>query len=146
VLFRADLVEAGDHGSMPGPARAGAVIYAVDLTRMAVFYETLLGLRRLSATADHASLESADIHLVVHAVPAIIASTITIASPPELREDTPIKLFFTVPSLDEAQRVASTVGGEVFDETWEGEGFLARNGRDPEGNIFQVREFTGGVS
>ena len=131
---------------MSGPARAGAVIYAVDLSRMATFYETLLGMRRLSAAADHEILESSDMHLVVHAIPAIIASTITIASPPELREDTPIKLFFTVPSLAEAQRIASTVGGEVFDETWEGEGFLARNGRDPEGNIFQVREFTGGVS
>jgi len=76
----------------------------------------------------------------VHAIPAIIASTITIRSPPELREDTPIKLFFTVPSLAKAQRLASTAGGEVFDETWEGDGFLARNGRDPEGNIFQVRE------
>ena len=63
-----------------------------------------------------------------------------------MREDTPIKLFFTVPSLAEAQRVAATVGGEVFDETWEGEGFLAPNGRDPEGNIFQVREFTRGFS
>ena len=124
---------------MPAPARAGAVIYAVDLTRVAVFYETLLGMR-VSAVVDHAILESPDIQLVVHAIPAIIASTITIASPPELREDTPIKLFFTVRSLAEAQRLALTVGGEVFDETWEGEGFLARNGRDPEGNIFQVRE------
>ena len=131
---------------MPGPARAGAVIYAVDLTRVAAFYETLLGMRRLSVAVDHALLESPDIQLVVHAIPAIIASTITIASPPELREDTPIKLFFTVPSLTEAQRLALTAGGEVFDETWEGEGFLARNGRDPEGNIFQVREFTGGAA
>ncbi len=128
---------------MPAPARAGAVIYAVDLPRMAAFYETLLGMRRLSAAADHAVLASPDIQLVVHAIPAIIASTIAIASPPELREDTPIKLFFTVPSLAEAQRLARTVGGEVFDETWEGEGFLARNGRDPEGNIFQVRELAG---
>ena len=128
---------------MPAPARAGAVIYAVDLARMAAFYEALLGMRRLSAAADHAVLQSPDMQLVVHAIPEIIASTITIASPPELREDTPIKLFFTVPSLAEAQRVAVTVGGEVFDETWEGEGFLACNGRDPEGNIFQVREFTG---
>ena len=128
---------------MPGPARAGAVIYAVDRTRMAIFYETLLGMRRLSAAADHAVLQSPDIQLVVHAIPEIIASTITIASPPELREDTPVKLFFTVRSLNEAQRLAATVGGEVFDETWEGAGFLARNGRDPEGNIFQVRELTG---
>ena len=126
---------------MPGPARAGAVIYAVDLTRMAAFYETLLGMRRRSAAADHAVLESADIELVVHAIPEIIASTIAITSPPELREEAALKLFFTVPSLAEAQRLAATAGGEVFDETWEGNGFLARNGRDPEGNIFQVREF-----
>jgi hypothetical protein len=83
---------------MPAPARAGAVIYAVDLARMAAFYEALLGMRQLSAAADHAVLESPDMQLVVHAIPAFIANTITIASPPELREDTPIKLFFTVPS------------------------------------------------
>lgn len=124
----------------PGPARAGALIYAVDLGRMATFYETLLGLRRRSAAADHAVLDSPDIQLVVHAIPALIAGTIPMASPPALREETPIKLFFTVPDLAEAQRLALTVGGEVFDETWEGEGFLARNGRDPEGNIFQLRQ------
>ena len=128
---------------MPGPARAGAVIYAVDLPRMAVFYETLLGMRRGSAAADHAVLDSSDIQLVIHAIPAIIARTITIAAPPDLREDTPIKLFFSVPDLAEAQRLADVAGGAVFDETWEGEGFLARNGRDPEGNIFQLREIVG---
>lgn len=41
---------------------------------------------------------------------------LSIASHPELREDTPIKLSFTVPSLAEAQGVAA------------------------DGNIFQVRE------
>ena len=125
---------------MTSPARAGAVIYAVDMARMAAFYETLLGMERRSAAADHAVLHAPDFELIVHEIPALIASTITIASPPDLREDTAIKLFFTVPSLSESQRLAATVGGEVFDETWEGDGFLARNGRDPEGNIFQVRE------
>jgi len=32
------------------------VIYAVDLTRVAVFYETLLGMRRVAAVVDHAIL------------------------------------------------------------------------------------------
>lgn len=113
------------------------------MTRMAAFYEALLGMRRLPAAADHAVLQSPDIELVVHAIPERIASTVTIASPPELREDTAIKLFFTVPSLAEARRLAPGLGGTVFADVWSGAGFRAVNGYDPEGNIFQLRELVG---
>lgn len=113
---------------MTRPARAGAVVYAVDHERVAAFYEGLLAMRRVHDGADHVVLQSPDIQLTVHAIPAFISATITITSPPALREDTAIKLFFTVASL--AQAVAPALGGEVFEETWEGEGF------------FQVREFT----
>ena len=126
---------------MAGPARAGALIYAHDLERLARFYEGVLAMRRLHGDADYVVLESVDIQLVIHAIPSHIAETFTIASPPELREDAAIKLFFTVPSIAAAQRAALGLGGEVFEEEWNGGGFLARNARDPEGNIFQVREF-----
>ena len=91
---------------MPGPARAGAVIYAKDLARMAAFYETLLGMRRLHASPDHVVLESADIQLVIHGIPPHIAATFEISTPPEKREETAIKLFLTVPSLEAAAKAA----------------------------------------
>ncbi len=50
------------------------------------------------------------------------------------------KLYFTVTRLADAAAVASGLGGAVFGPEYAGPGFAARNGYDPEGNIFQVRE------
>ncbi|HEY1091342.1 MAG TPA: VOC family protein [Burkholderiaceae bacterium] len=128
---------------MPGPARAGALIYAKDLERLSAFYQQVLGMRLLHADAEHHVIESADMQLIVHAIPSHIASTFTIASPPEPREAQAIKLFFTVQSLASAADVASAHGGALFGQGYAGPGFKVRNGYDPEGNIFQVREAAG---
>lgn len=125
---------------MPGPARAGLFIYAKDLERLAAFYESVAGMARLHQTDELAVLESSDIQLLIHRIPPDIAAGITIKSPPERREDTALKFFFTVRSLAEARGLASRFGGEVFNENWAGPGFVVCNACDPEGNIFQVRE------
>ncbi len=126
---------------MPGPARAGAFIYAKDLQRVSLFYQQLLSMTPLYADAEHHVLESPDIQLLVHAIPPHIASTVEIAAPPDRREQTAIKLFFTVASLVTAVSAAQSLGGDLFEPEWHGPGFRARNGCDPEGNIFQLREF-----
>lgn len=128
---------------MTGPARAGLFIYAVDLGRLAGFYETLLGLRRVHVTPEIVVLRSSDIQLIVHAIPAPIAARITITDPPERREMSALKFFFTVPSIAAARAQAPTLGGEILEERWSGPGFSVCNAVDPEGNIFQVRESTG---
>ena len=125
---------------MPGPARAGALIYAKDLEGLAAFYERLLPMTRAHASKELIVLESPDFQLLVHAIPPHIAPTVIIKSPPEKRQQTAIKLFFTVASLSEARATAAKLGGEVFPEQWEGPGFRVCNACDPEGNIFQVRE------
>jgi predicted enzyme related to lactoylglutathione lyase len=127
---------------MPGPARAGALIYAKDLDRLATFYETILPATRLHASSELIVLESPDIQLVLHAMPPDIASTVIVHSPPVRRERTAIKLFFSVASIGSARAAASRLGGEVFTEAYDGRGFRACNACDPEGNIFQVREWT----
>jgi catechol 2,3-dioxygenase-like lactoylglutathione lyase family enzyme len=127
---------------MPGPARAGAVLYAKDVERLAAFYETLLPMARVHADAEIIVSESPDFQLVIHAIPPHIASTIVIGSPPVRRAETALKLFFTVSSLSEARSTAARLGGEVFSEEWQGPGFRVCNACDPEGNIFQVREST----
>jgi predicted enzyme related to lactoylglutathione lyase len=125
---------------MPGPAQSGLFIYAKDLNRLSGFYESLLGMRRVHASEDLVVLDADAIQLIVHAIPPHIAATIHIASPPEHREDTALKFFFTVPSIASARQVAAGLGGEVLAEQWQGPGFRACNACDPEGNIFQLRE------
>lgn len=132
----------GSEAATPAPARAGALIYAQDLARLSAFYRRVLGLSQRHADAGHHVLESADCQIVIHAIPASIAATLTIQSPPEPREEATIKLFFTVPSLAAAQAEAQALGGDVFDAAWAGPGFVVRNAYDPEGNIFQIREST----
>ncbi|WP_313951602.1 glyoxalase/bleomycin resistance/dioxygenase family protein [Accumulibacter sp.] len=125
---------------MPGPAKAGALIYAKDLERLSHFYQTLLSMQVLCADREHHVIESADIQLVIHAIPPRIAARFSIATPPVPREEQSLKLFFTVPSLSGAETVAASLGGALFGQEYAGPGFKVRNGYDPEGNIFQVRE------
>ena len=125
---------------MSGHARAGAVIYAKDLSRLAAFYRDLMQATALHEQPDHVVLQSADLQLIIHAIPPHIASSITIESPPEPREEQAIKLFFTAPSLDWARATARAGGGAVTGEPWTGPGFQACNAIDPEGNILQIRE------
>ena len=125
---------------MSGPARAGALIYALDLEHLAIFYATILDMRRLVGDDEHVVLANADFQLIVHAIPPAYAEGIVIQSPPEPREDTAIKLFFTVPSLASAADGMQQLGGRLFDGEWEGPGFRVRNGCDPEGNVLQLRE------
>lgn len=131
---------------MPNPARAGALIYALDLERLAGFYATLLSMRRDHGDAEHVVLSNDDFQLIVHVIPAECATGIIVATLPEPRESTPIKLFFIVDSLDHAANEAARLGGMLFPQAWTGPNFVVRNGCDPEGNIFQLREITGEMS
>lgn len=125
---------------MPSPARAGVFVYAKDLPRVAAFYAAVFGMRQLHATDEMAVLASPDLQLLVHRIPAHIAADIHIETPPVRRENSAIKFFATVPSLAEAGATAASLGGALFDERWQGPGFIVCNAMDPEGNVFQVRE------
>ncbi|MEO7129246.1 MAG: VOC family protein, partial [Rhodoferax sp.] len=125
---------------MPGPARAGLFVYAKDKDRLCRFYAEVAGMKKLNETAELTVLESGDIQLLVHNIPASIAATITITTPPARREDTALKFFFTVSSLEQARAKATALGGAIWNENWRGPGFVVCNGMDPEGNVFQVRE------
>lgn len=125
---------------MPGPARAGVLIYAKNLEVLSGFYQTLLGLKVLAADAEHRVMENDDAQLVLHAMPPHLAAAVVIASPPDPRVEQAIKPFFTVESLAEAEVLARQLGGFVFGPTWDGPGFQVRNACDPEGNILQLRQ------
>jgi predicted enzyme related to lactoylglutathione lyase len=124
---------------MPGPARAGALVYAKALDRLSAFYQQVLGMRLLAADGHHHVIESADLQLVIHAIPPHIAADIALTTPPQVREDQAIKLFFTVASLATAQAQIEALGGGVFGPVYPGPGFQARNAFDCEGNVFHLR-------
>ena len=125
---------------MPGPARAGALLYALNLPEVSAFYREVLGMQLLHGAPTHHVIENADLQLVLHAIPAAIAAGITVATPPVPREDTALKLFFTVPSFAAAEACILRLGGGMVPGEWPGPGFRIRHFFDPEGNIFQLRE------
>ena len=94
---------------MPGPARAGALIYARDPGLLSHFYRTLLQMEIRSQSDELIVQENADIQLLLHAIPAPYAEQVVITTPPQLREQGAIKLFFTVPSLAWAEAKAISV-------------------------------------
>ncbi|MFQ1771293.1 VOC family protein [Aeromonas veronii] len=128
---------------MPGPARAGALIYAKDPGLLTHFYRTLLQMVVCSQDEQLVVLENSDIQLLIHTIPAPYAGQVVIKRPPELREEGAIKLFFTVSSLAWAEAKAADLGGGLLSQQWTGPGFVVRNAFDPEGNILQLRELLG---
>ena len=120
---------------MAGPARAGVVVYARDLDRLARFYEHVAGMRRLHADADRIVLASDDADLVVHTPPAPMAP----GNAPRLAAA--FKPFFTVADLDLTLEGIDASGGVVLPGRWSGAGFTVCNVGDPEGNILQLRAF-----
>ncbi|WP_421214460.1 glyoxalase/bleomycin resistance/dioxygenase family protein [Aeromonas jandaei] len=126
---------------MPGPARAGALIYAREPGLLSHFYRILLQMEIRSQSEQLIVLENGDIQLLVHAIPEPYIGQVVVTTPPALREQGAIKLFFTVPSLAWAEAKAADLGGGLLPQQWSGPGFVVRNAFDPEGNILQLREF-----
>lgn len=117
------------------------VVYAKDLEKVAEFYRRTLGISAVEATPGFIVLEGRGIELNVVRVPEQIADTITIASPPVLREGTPVKCSFLVPNLDDVRVAAGATGGALgpLESAWSWHGMLHLNGFDPEGNVVQFR-------
>ncbi len=121
--------------------KPGAVIYAKDITSLARFYAELLSMAVVHLEPGHTVLESSDLQLVLHGLPQHIADSFVIASPPERRSDTAIKLFFPVEDLAQARATAARLGGALNDpdQEWEARGVRVCDGHDPEGNVLQLR-------
>lgn len=125
---------------MPSSARAGVLIYAKQLEEVSTFYERVLGARVLHADNEHRVLQSQDAQIIIHGIPPQYAASIVITKPPVAREEQAIKPFFTVESLDTAERLTEECGGIVWGPVWPGLHMRVRNICDPEGNILHLRE------
>jgi len=120
----------------------GAVLYARDLDRLVEFYASVAGIEPQTVEKGFATLGAGPTQFVIVRIPKRIADTIEIATPPEPREDTPLKLVFSVEDIARARERAAELGGAVnaMEREWEFEGARVRDGHDPEGNIFQLRQ------
>ena len=89
-----------------------------------------------------AILGSRPSQFVILRIPRRIADAINIATSPELREDTPLKLVFGVENIAYARERAAALGGAMnaVERESEFEGAKVCDGHDPEGNIFQLRQ------
>lgn len=131
-----------DKSHMSNLPKPGAVVFAKDIRKVARFYEQLIPLSVTHTESSHIVLESDVMQLVIHGIPKKIADSIHVATPPAVREETPIKLFFPVASLVDARIRAEQLGGQLgpSKKEWEARGFRACDGYDPEGNVFQLRQ------
>lgn len=121
---------------------AAAVLYAVDIRKMAAFYAALAGFAVGQEDGDHVLLESPGFQLAIVRIPDAIARTLAMRDPPARRTDTPIKLVFFVGSIEAARGQAGALGGalDAPGSMWRFQGGAVCDGRDPEGNVFQLRE------
>jgi len=102
---------------------------------MASFYGEVLGVKPVAATQTETwvEFETGRATIALHAIPASIASTIEVCTPPDPREDTPIKLMFEVDDIQLECKRLEELGVTVIRRPWG-----AIDAIDPEGNIFQI--------
>lgn len=112
---------------------ASALVYGKDLTQLTAFYRELLGTAPVREAAVWVEFRAGSATLVLHTIPSPVADQIVITTPPEPREETPIKLIFAVPDLA-AERVRLAAAGiNLVERPWG-----SCDGMDPEGNIFSI--------
>jgi predicted enzyme related to lactoylglutathione lyase len=122
--------------------KIGAVLYVKDLDRMRSFYEACFRMEVADDADGYCVLESEPLALSLVRVPEQIAATIVVSVPPARREEVPIKLAFTVDSIDVLRTLFAEFGGVVDPATsqWEFRGGMHCDGVDPEGNVLQLVE------
>lgn len=114
-----------------------AVLFAKSMPRVASFYREVLGARSLDRGDVYESLECQGFHLLVHQIPAALADSIEIRTPPVRREQTAVRLDFPVQDIDRARECAGRLGGQVDDSPppWAAGSTRIYLGFDPEGNV-----------
>ncbi len=113
------------------------MIFVVDLERMEAFYRDVLGLTPIEATRQDDWVEfetEGGAPFALHAVPAQIAATIQVPSPPIPREQGSCKLTFAADDLDAERARLKGLGVMILDRPW-GDWEVV----DPEGNVLGVR-------
>jgi len=120
-------------------AMGSLVIFSIDVHRLADFYEAVLGVTPTNDGSGDIRLRNDREEVLVHSVPAGVARTISIQSPPEARDRSPIKPVFDVDSLQPALEAVERNRGVVTGRTFTMEGLTRHDVLDPDGNVIQLR-------
>ncbi|HEU5233461.1 MAG TPA: VOC family protein [Terriglobales bacterium] len=116
-----------------------AILYVKDLERMKSFYGEMLGTNPTDQgwPGAWASYKTGSVCFSLHAIPAEIAKSIDIGSPPIPREAHPLKLIFEVNDVEAERARLESFGIQTLRRPWQKLG-EACDVVDPEGNIFQI--------
>jgi len=116
-----------------------AMLYVKNLEQMKRFYGDLLKLEPANenCTDEWVTFDSGAVRFMLHAIPAEIAARIEITSPPEPREDEPVKLIFEVKDVERERERLESLGIQIVRRLWQRTG-EACDVVDPEGNVFQL--------
>lgn len=117
------------------------MVFAKDLERMRRFYGDGVGLAVETEADGWIRFAAGGAFFALHAIPADIARTITIANPPDERSDTAIKFTFHVDDVDAARARLIQHGARMREPRRWSSGTAERvfcDGIDPEGNVFQI--------
>ena len=115
------------------------VLFSVDVSRLAAFYEAVLSAKlNLEPSGDIRLLSDRE-EVLVHSVPAEIAKTIEVRTPPEPRDRSAMKPVFDVESLEAAMEQVNAKGGVVTARTFSIDGLTRHDVIDPDGNVIQLR-------
>jgi predicted enzyme related to lactoylglutathione lyase len=115
------------------------VVFSVNVRRLAVFYETVLGVDRLDESSGDIRLMNERDEVLIHSIPEKIAKDIEITSPPAPRENSPVKPVFDVVSLERALGNVEATGGVITGRGFSLDGLTRRDVLDPDGNVIQLR-------
>ncbi|TXT21085.1 MAG: hypothetical protein FD134_2770 [Gallionellaceae bacterium] len=120
------------------PGRVSAVLFVKDLAKVAAFYSAVLRQPLVYRDTYHAVLRCGIFALDIHQLPPETLPGNASGS----REQAAVKLSFPVDSIVRARHVAAVHGGALDPEPprWVIEQQKICDGRDPEGNVFQLCE------
>jgi predicted enzyme related to lactoylglutathione lyase len=116
------------------------VVFSLDVGRLAAFYEAVFGMRVAPDAFGGVRLHGEGGDVLLHPVPAAIAATMQMRTPPEPRDGCAIKPVFDVGSLDLALQTVTTRGGGDTGRTFRVGDFTLHDVLDPDGNVIQLRE------
>ena len=119
-----------------------AVLFVADVPSMNRFYREVASMNVVHEDFEHAVLEAVGFQLTIHALKTEPAPRRDSQGNVLVREDSYWKLCFPVESIAAARLRALELGGVIksHEHEWSARGFRACDGRDPEGNVLQLRE------